>query len=850
MLLSTVVIGAGSAAAAPAAGYTASFIAIPDLYSYAVAVDPATNTTYFADFSSNEVSVVSGATNTVTATIPLSGTPRGIAVDPVTGTVYVSLVTSTVTSEPSVVAIDGATNTVTQTIPLAAGSSPEGVAVDSTTKTVFVTEETAAAVAAIQEGSSSVTTISTGSGTRPYQLSVDETLGAVWVADQNGDVQEVSEASDTVTQTISLGGAAVDSVAVDSATSTVYAATPADGLAVIDETSGAVGSYINIAAVAVAMDPGSGTVFASTNAGATWIIDASSNTVVDTIPRGGLQVAVNTATGSAYAAPYSGQTHGAWVLTPSTANAWSPIIKSTSVTFAVGTVSSFAIVGTALPAATYSETGALPSGVTLSPAGVFSGTPAAGTSGAYPLTLTASNGVAPDYSLAFTLTVDQAPAITSAAQTTFDAGVAGSFTVTATGYPAPFISWTGALPTGVTLSSSGVLSGTPAAGTGGSYPITVTAASTAGTATQAFTLTVDEAPTITSASQTTFKAGVPGSFTVTAFGYPAPTFSETGALPAGVSFGTNGVLSGTPGFGTGGSYLIQITATNSFGGTSEALTLIVSSLPAVGAEGSDGQLWVQAPQLAAGWQPLGGKIVAPPAVAAIPGSGGQAAQPLFVATGTDKHLFIRSLTGGWQELGPATAECIGSPAAVITGTSTAGYTLTVACRGLDNALWEDTATVPTTGLPQFTAGWKRLGGTLSAGPAVAPVGGTTTFFVRGTNGQIFTRTVTTGYEGTPWTCLSGPAASLLAQNSTTYFACQGTNHALWYASDSGTGWTTLQTLGGTLIGSPAIAADGGQTLILAEGTNHAVFQVIVGTTTGWSSLGGDVVGGVGAADLS
>ena len=854
LLLPTMVIGADSAAAAPAAAYTASLIPTGAGISDWVAVDSATSTAYFAGITTDELTVIDTGNNTVSSTIPLAGSPAGVAVDPVTDTIAVTLASTTVSTSPAVEVINGANPSQTQTIPLPAGSLPAGIAVDSSTKTIYVAEENAAAVAAIAEGSSSVTTtVSTGSGTRPYQLAVDETHGNVWVADLNGYVHEINEASDAVTQTISLGSA-VDSVAVNSATSTVYAATSGDGLAVVNETSGAVGSYVNnIGPASVAVDPNSGTVYASNGAspsGVTWIIDASTNSVVDTITRGGSQIAADSATGSAYAAPSGAQNNGVWVLTPSAANAWSPIIKSTSATFTAGTSDSFAILGTALPAATYSETGALPSGVTLSASGVLSGAPAIGSGGTYPITITASNGVAPDYSQAFTLTVDQPPAITSANQVTFTTGVAGSFTMTATGYPAPTFSWTGGLPSVIQLSSAGVLSGTPVAGDGGTWPILVKAASTTGTATQSFTLTIDEAPSFTSASEATFMIGVPGTFTVSAFGFPAPTYSETGPLPAGVSFGTNGVLSGTPADSASGSYPITMTATNSAGTATQAFTLNVSSPPAVGVEGSDGQLWAQAPGLAAGWQPLGGKIIAPPAVAATPAiTGSQAAQPLFIATGTDKHLFIRSLTVGWQELGPATAECIGGPAAVITGTSTAGYTLTVACRGLDNALWENSATVPASGLPKFTSGWRRLGGTLSAEPAVAPVGGTLTFFVLGTNGEIFTRTVAAGYQGTPFNCLSGPAASSVAGNGTTWFACQGPNRGLWYASDSGSGWTPVQSPGGTLIGSPAVVADSTGILMFAEGTNHAVFQYAV-LGNGWTSLGGDVVGGVGAADLS
>src|SRR6266853_1584488 len=55
------------------------------------------------------------------------------------------------------------------------------------------------------------------------------------------------------------------------------------------------------------------------------------------------------------------------------------------------------------------------------------------------------------------------------------------------------------------------------------------------------------APAITSLTSKTFTVGTAGTFTVTATGTPAPTLSETGSLPAGVTFNTTThVLSGTP----------------------------------------------------------------------------------------------------------------------------------------------------------------------------------------------------------------------------------------------------------------------------------------------------------------
>lgn len=84
--------------------------------------------------------------------------------------------------------------------------------------------------------------------------------------------------------------------------------------------------------------------------------------------------------------------------------------------------------------------------------------------------------------------------------------------------------------------------------------------------------TVDEAPSITSEASTTFTKGVAGAFTVTASGNPAPSISESGALPAGVEF-NNGVLSGTP--TQTGSFPITFTATNEVGFTTQSFTLTV-----------------------------------------------------------------------------------------------------------------------------------------------------------------------------------------------------------------------------------------------------------------------------------
>jgi hypothetical protein len=275
----------------------------------------------------------------------------------------------------------------------------------------------------------------------------------------------------------------------------------------------------------------------------------------------------------------------------------SPAITSANTTtFAIGAAGSFTVTAVGTPTPALALSGTLPSGVTFvdngNGTGTLSGTPAAGTGGSYALTFTAANGVLPNATQAFTLIVNQAPAITSAASATFTVGSANSFTVTTNGFPLPTLAIGGAaLPSGVTFvdngNGTGTLSGTPAAGTGGTYAITFTATNTVGSsAPQAFTLTVNQAPAITSANTTSFTVGSAGSFTVTATGTPTPSLAVSGSLPAGVTFVDNGngtgTLSGTPAAGTAGSYALTFTASNGVlpNGT-QAFTLNVNQPPAI-----------------------------------------------------------------------------------------------------------------------------------------------------------------------------------------------------------------------------------------------------------------------------
>ncbi|MHB8138289.1 MAG: putative Ig domain-containing protein [Smithellaceae bacterium] len=84
--------------------------------------------------------------------------------------------------------------------------------------------------------------------------------------------------------------------------------------------------------------------------------------------------------------------------------------------------------------------------------------------------------------------------ITSASNTIFTEDTASTFTVTATGLPTITFAITGTLPAGITFNAAtGVLSGTPALGTSGTYPLTITASNGFFQPTQNFTLIVIKA---------------------------------------------------------------------------------------------------------------------------------------------------------------------------------------------------------------------------------------------------------------------------------------------------------------------------------------------------------------------
>jgi DNA-binding beta-propeller fold protein YncE len=135
---------------------------VPGVYSgwdplpVGIAVDESLHRAFIVVFSTNEVTVIDGATRSIVgAPIPVGVAANAVAVDSSTHTVYVSHYGGTVTpSAGSVSVIDGSTNTIVGT-PTAVGVSADVLSVNSATHKVYVTNYGSAAA---NSGSVSVIT--------------------------------------------------------------------------------------------------------------------------------------------------------------------------------------------------------------------------------------------------------------------------------------------------------------------------------------------------------------------------------------------------------------------------------------------------------------------------------------------------------------------------------------------------------------------------------------------------------------------------------------------------------------------------------------------------------------------
>ncbi|MBM3091427.1 hypothetical protein GFB56_11435 [Ensifer sp. T173] len=241
----------------------------------------------------------------------------------------------------------------------------------------------------------------------------------------------------------------------------------------------------------------------------------------------------------------------------------------------------------------------LPPGLSLSSSGVISGTPTG--SGPYNFTVRVVDSTTPTAN-----TLDKAysvliapPAIDVTPDTPPHGGVGTAYSVqfSASG-GTPGYTYTrdsGSLPAGLTLSASGLLSGTPSAVGSSTFNLKVQDSTTISTGgvhfiTQNVTVTVNAFPpvSLTPAGGTALSAGVVGTSysnaSISASGGSGTiTYAVTaGALPAGLGInGSTGAITGTPTVGAIGTANFTVTATAATSGSASASYSITVSAPPV-----------------------------------------------------------------------------------------------------------------------------------------------------------------------------------------------------------------------------------------------------------------------------
>ena len=499
-----------------------------------------------------------------TFTTDAAGDTDSIAVDPQGRFVYVTNSTPNTVSAFKINQADGSlTPTGTITTP---GSYPDFVTVDPAGKFAYVTDGTASGtiyIYSINQISGILTLVNTStSGQNPYMMAIDPTGRFAYAAVANSAyvaMYTVNAATGALAPngTVAIGqGAVADSpvgVAIDPTGRFAYVADRGTGndrifQFSIDQSTGVLSTI--------------GTGIVPTGAGTT-----------------PLRVAVDPTGRFVYTANNSGKSVSMFSINQTT-GALTSIGANMSVGANIGPIElNINPAGTVL----YVSDGGAPQGVAAFAINPSTGalTPVAGS----PFASTgqpngvgfAAYGAAPAPLVIATTTL---PATTQGRAYSQQIGVTGGLP------PYPYVIASGALPSGITLSSSGLLSGTATVSGTFSFSVAVTDGQGV-TATQPLNLVINPMPAITTSALPGATAGIAYGQTITASGGTVPLIMtvSAGALPPGMTLTTAGSLFGTP--SANGIYNFTVTATDTAGATaSQAYSIAVATTPGAPTVGS------------------------------------------------------------------------------------------------------------------------------------------------------------------------------------------------------------------------------------------------------------------------
>ena len=338
--------------------------------------------------------------------------------------------------------------------------------------------------------------------------------------------------------------------------------------------------------------------------------------------------------------------------------------------------------------------GALPSGLSLSGAQI-GGTPASAGTANFTVKAVDANSASASRALSITV-APGAVNITTSSLPNAQIGVAYTQSLQATGGTGTYV-WSissGALPTGLGLSSSGQVTGTPTAA--GTKSFTVKATDTASASdTASLSINVLNSPvTVTTTSLPGGEAGIPYSQSLQATGGTGSyTWTlSSGSLPAALTLSAAGRISGTPSAASTASFTVRASDSAGGNGTGSLSITIAPALSSPGCPASSGvagQAYSATLTASGGTPPYSWAIASgqlPTGLAVNPGSGQISGTPSAAGT------FNFALKVSDQSSASANSNCtiiIAAPASVLSistsslpdGVSGIAYAQTLAAAG-------------------------------------------------------------------------------------------------------------------------------------------------------------------------
>ena len=203
-----------------------------------VAVDPSLDTVYVAQFGGGLLALSGSTGQPKHAAISLPGPVLGIAVNPTTHQVYAA---DGDTDGGSFLSIVNGADLSAPVVNAPVKCCPSGVAVNPTTNTVYVTNTGGAAVSVLDGATGQPSHAPIPVGLQPNAVAVDPSSNTVYVAEAEvGEVWVIDGATNTATPTPIEGTGVSGQLAIDPSTHTVYVASgPANTVTAVSEKTNA-----------------------------------------------------------------------------------------------------------------------------------------------------------------------------------------------------------------------------------------------------------------------------------------------------------------------------------------------------------------------------------------------------------------------------------------------------------------------------------------------------------------------------------------------------------------------------------------------------------------------------------